>query len=182
MTVQTIPNKTIFVVSGPAGSGKSTVATYVSQQSVIPYLEGDDFHPPANIAKMGSGIPLTDGDRWDWLVTLRNAATEQLKTSNAVIVTCSSLRRKYRDVFRVVPYHDPTVQLCFIYLKVGEEHLQARVRARGGHYMKETMVRSQLEDLEEPAGDEVDAITFDVQKDPATVCKDVLNRVRTLMH
>ncbi|KAJ3549620.1 hypothetical protein NM208_g413 [Fusarium decemcellulare] len=181
MTAQSFPNKTIFVVAGPAGSGKSTVANYVSEQSAIPYLEGDDFHTPANIAKMHSGIPLTDVDRWDWLITLRNAATEQLKKSNAVIVTCSSSRRKYRDVFRLVPYYDHAVQLCFIYLKVGEEYLQARVKARTGHYMKENMVRSQLEDLEEPAGEEVDAITFDVERNPATICRDVLVRARTIL-
>ncbi|KAM0550296.1 hypothetical protein ACHAPJ_008966 [Fusarium lateritium] len=131
---------------------------------------------------MRSGSPLTDADRWDWLITLRNAATEQLQKSNAVIVTCSSLRRKYRDVFRVASYHDPDVQLCFIYLRVDEEHLQARVRARVGHYMKESMVRSQMECLEEPALDEVDVVTIDVQRDPEIVCDDALNGVKTRLH
>ncbi|KAI1036128.1 hypothetical protein LB504_011363 [Fusarium proliferatum] len=149
MTVQSPPKKTIFVVGGPAGCGKSTVATYLSRQAAIPYFEGDDV------------------------------STEQLKKSNAVIVTCSSLRRKYRDVFRVASYHDPDVQLCFIYLRVDEEHLQARVKARIGHYMKESMVRSQIECLEEPALDEVDVVTIDVQRDREIVCNDVLNWVKT---
>ncbi|KAF5589943.1 thermoresistant gluconokinase family [Fusarium pseudocircinatum] len=182
MTVQWLPKKTIFVVGGPAGCGKSTVATYLSQQAAIPYLEGDDFHTPNNIAKMRNGTPLTDTDRWDWLIILRNAATEQLKKSSAVIVTCSSLRRKYRDVFRVASYHDHDVQLCFIFLRVDEAHLQARVKARVGHYMKESMVRSQMECLEEPALDEVDVVTIDVQRDPAVVCVDALDGVNTRLH
>lgn len=127
---------------------------------------------------MGSGVPLTDGDRWDWLITLRNAATMQLRGANAVVITCSSLRRRYRDVFRVVSYDYPSVQLCFIYLKVGIEHLQARIKSRVGHYMKEGMVRSQLECLEEPGEDEFDVVRVDVQGDRAAVCEDALARVR----
>lgn len=99
---------------------------------------------------MGSGIPLTDGDRWDWLITLRKEALKELQTCNAVIVTCSALRRKYRDVIRVAGYERPTVQVHFIYLNATEEYLQERVKARVGHYMKESLVRSQMETLEEP--------------------------------
>jgi gluconokinase len=131
---------------------------------------------------MRNGTPLTDTDRWDWLTTLRDAATEQLKKSNSVIVTCPSVRQKYRDVFRVASYHDPSVQLCFIYVRVYEKHLQARVKARSGHYMKESMVRSQMECLEEPALVETDVVTIDVQQDPEVVCDDALDGVRTRLH
>lgn len=131
---------------------------------------------------MGSGIPLTDGDRWDWLITLRNAATMRLRDSDAVVITCSSLRRRYRDVFRVVSYDYPSVQLCFIYLKVGVEHLKARIKSRVGHYMKESMVRSQLECLEEPGEDEFDVVSVDVQADRASVCEDALAMVRARMN
>ena len=127
---------------------------------------------------MGSGIPLTDGDRWDWLINLRNAATMRLREASAVVITCSSLRRRYRDVFRVVSYDYPSVHLCFIYLKVGVEHLKARIKSRVGHYMKEDMVRSQLECLEEPGDDEFDVVRVDVQGDRAAVCEDALARVR----
>lgn len=126
---------------------------------------------------MGNGMALTDSDRWDWLITLRNAATKHLQRSEAVIVTCSSLRRKYRDVFRVVPYNSPGIEVRFIYLKLDEEQLQARVSARVGHYMKESMVRSQIECLEKPAQDEFDVLEVDVQQDQAAVCKDALARV-----
>ncbi|KAL2432703.1 putative gluconokinase [Exophiala dermatitidis] len=170
--------KTIFIVGGPAGCGKTTVASYLSRELGILYLEGDDYHTPANKVKMGNSIPLNDGDRWDWLITLRNAATKELQRCNSIIVTCSFLKRKYRDVFRVASYNHPTVKLHFIYLKADEENLQARVRARVGHYMKESMVRSQLESLEEPGEDESDVIKFDVQRDREVIYNDVLATVR----
>lgn len=130
---------------------------------------------------MASGTPLTDGDRWDWLISLRNAAVQQLRNSKAVIITCSSLRRRYRDVFRVVSHYYPMVQLYFIYLKVDEECLQARVKARVGHYMKENMIRSQLECLEEPTHDEFDVVKVDVRGDQADVCVDALGKVQAKM-
>jgi len=131
---------------------------------------------------MGSGIPLTDGDRWDWLITLRNAATTQLQQSKAIIITCSCLRRRYRDVFRIASYNYPAVQVHFIYLKLDEERLQARITARMGHYMKESMVRSQIESLEEPAQDEFDVVKVDVRQDQVAVCKDALARVRAKLN
>ena len=127
---------------------------------------------------MGAGFPLTDEDRWDWLITLRNEAVKQLQKSNTVIVTCSALKRKYRDVIRVASYEHPTVQVHFIYLKVDEDTLQARVKARVGHYMKEGMVHSQMEALEEPAQDEFDVIKIDVRQDKEVVRTDALTRVR----
>ena len=127
---------------------------------------------------MGSGIPLTDGDRWDWLITLRKEALKELQTCNAVIVTCSALRRKYRDVIRVAGYERPTVQVHFIYLNATEEYLQERVKARVGHYMKESLVRSQMETLEEPGQDEFDVSSVDVQNDRHAVRKDALARVQ----
>lgn len=128
---------------------------------------------------MNDDIPLTDGDRWDWLIALCNAGTKQLQSSGAVIVTCSSLRRRYRDVFRVVSYHDPRVRVRFIYLwNVDEEQLRGRLTARVGHYMKESMVRSQMECLEEPEQDEVDVTKVDVRRDQEVVCGDALAQVR----
>ena len=131
---------------------------------------------------MRKGIPLTDNDRWDWLVALRNAAVKQLKGSNAILIACSCLRRRYRDVFRVVSYGSPTIQTHFIYLKLDEEHLEARLTMRMGHYMKESMLRSQIECMEEPAQDEFDVVTVDVQRDQAAVCGDALAVVRARLN
>ncbi|KPI36730.1 putative gluconokinase [Cyphellophora attinorum] len=183
-TPRTVPMTTqpeiehIWVITGPAGCGKTTVASYLSQELGYPYLEGDDFHPPSNKQKMGSGIPLTDADRWDWLITLRNAATAKLTQSNAVIVTCSALKHKYRDVIRVASYEHPSVQVHFIFLKVDEETLQARVKARVGHYMKESMVHSQMEALEEPQEDEFDVLKIDVTQDKDAVRNNALAGLR----
>lgn len=127
---------------------------------------------------MSRGIPLTDADRWDWLISLRNAATKALQHSNAVIVTCSALKRKYRDVLRVAAYEHPSVRLHFIQLTLDEETLRTRVKARVGHYMKESMVQSQLSTLEHPAPDEFDITKIDVREERDIVCKDALARVR----
>lgn len=128
---------------------------------------------------MGSGIPLTDADRWDWLIKLRNAAVEKLQKSNAVVVTCSALKHKYRDVIRVASYEHPSVQVHFIYLKVDEDTLQARVKARVGHYMKESMVHSQMEALEEPQEDEFDVLKIDVTRDKEAVKQEALTGLKS---
>ena len=107
---------------------------------------------------MTQGVPLTDNDRWDWLILLREAAANCLSSTTtsatkpypSVVVTCSALKRKYRDVLRIAAYNDHRILVHFIYLRADEEVLMARVGARVGHYMKSTMVHSQMEMLEEP--------------------------------
>lgn len=127
---------------------------------------------------MANGLPLTDADRWDWLITLRNEAVKHLRTTNSVIVTCSALKHKYRDVIRVANYEHPTVQIHFLYLKVDEVTLQQRVASRVGHYMKEAMVRSQMTALEEPhEDDETDVMSVDVTNDKESVQTMALSRV-----
>ncbi|CAL5865859.1 uncharacterized protein PFLUO_LOCUS65 [Penicillium psychrofluorescens] len=158
----------IWIVTGPAGCGKSTVGKALQQELGVPFLEGDDYHPQLNKEKMGRGTPLTDEDRWDWLVVLRKAAIDALAPSSernspaGVVVACSALKQKYRDVMRVAAYGSPSVQIHFIYLRLDEDVLMERVRARQQHYMKSGMVRSQLATLEEPK-DEWDVITINVQ-------------------
>jgi len=169
----------IWIITGPAGCGKTTVAQHLAAELSLPYIEGDDYHPIANKEKMASGTPLTDADRWDWLITLREEAIKKLQTSNAVIVTCSALKHKYRDVIRVANYEHPSVQVHFIYLKVDETTLQARVAARVGHYMKEGMVHSQMATLEEPEEDlEWDVMQVDVREDKESVKRRALELVR----
>ena len=122
---------------------------------------------------MGAGIPLTDADRWDWLIALKNEAIKQLQFSNTCVVTCSALKKKYRDVIRVANYEHPTVQIHFVYLKVDEEVLQKRVAARVGHYMKEEMVHSQMVALEEPDEEiETDVMKIDVRNDKEYVQRE----------
>jgi len=169
----------IWIITGPAGCGKTTVAQYLAAELSLPYIEGDDYHPITNKEKMAAGTPLTDADRWDWLITLREAAIKRLQTSNSVIVTCSALKHKYRDVIRVANYEHPSVQVHFVYLKVDESTLQARVAARVGHYMKENMVHSQMATLEEPEEElEWDVLQVDVREDKDFVKRRALELVK----
>jgi gluconokinase len=108
---------------------------------------------------MTHGTPLNDADRWDWLILLREEAINHLRNSNGVVVTCSVLKKNYRDVIRVAADNHPSVQVHFIYLKADEPALLTRVQERKGHYMKSSMVHSQFESLEEPH-EERDVLTL----------------------
>ncbi|USP74585.1 putative gluconokinase [Curvularia clavata] len=153
-TKMTVPSHHhILIVTGPAGCGKSTIAKYLADRYGFDYIEGDEFHPKQNIDKMAAGIPLNDEDRWDWLILLRDQALNALKTgSRGVVVTCSALKKKYRDVIRTARLYDedPNANVHFVYLRSDMETLLSRVRARQGHYMKDAMVASQFAALEEP--------------------------------
>ncbi|KAF2706820.1 carbohydrate kinase [Pleomassaria siparia CBS 279.74] len=171
-------NHNILIVTGPAGCGKSTVAQFLATRYGFAYLEGDDFHPKANIAKMANNIPLEDADRWDWLNILRDEALKELdKGAKGVVVTCSALKKKYRDVIRTAQLYanDPNSAVQFVYLRANQETLLARVGARQGHYMKDAMVISQLAALEEPDEREIgklrDVEIIDVSGSPEEVEK-----------
>ena len=140
---------------------------------------------------MAHNIPLTDNDRWDWLIALREAAATRLSPSTSaaakahtgVVVTCSALKRKYRDVIRIAAYNDHDVAVHFIYLRAGEDVLMRRVQARKGHYMKSTMVRSQMELLEEPDVQEQgrDVLEVDCGASLTEVQKLVVGTVREVL-
>lgn len=131
---------------------------------------------------MTKGIPLTDADRWDWLIILRDAAASALQTSptrTGVVVTCSALKRKYRDVIRVAAYNDHGISVHFIYLHASEQTLMARVAARQGHFMGASMVHSQFQSLEVPGETEMkDVIAIDVTGPLAEVEPLTLKMVR----
>jgi gluconokinase len=133
---------------------------------------------------MSQGTPLTDADRWDWLISLRQAAIDALSPAESnnyhppagVVVACSALKRKYRDVMRVAAYGSPLVQIHFVYLKLTEEVLMQRVSQRQSHYMKSSMVQSQIATLEEPKG-EWDAITINAEGSMEDVQRNVVEAV-----
>ncbi|KAH8663125.1 glucokinase [Tricladium varicosporioides] len=169
----------IWLITGPAGCGKSTVAQFIAKAMNLPYIEGDEFHPESNVEKMSRGTPLTDADRWDWLTALRQEALRQLSAgSQGVVVTCSALKRKYRDVIRVAPYYSHDVLVHFVYLHAREEVLIARVGARKGHFMGAQMVHSQCSILEAPGPDETDVISVDVSGSLEQVEEDALAKIR----
>lgn len=132
---------------------------------------------------MANGHPLTDADRWDWLILLREEALAALHASPAsgVVVTCSALKRKYRDVVRIATYHDPSVRVHFIFLNATEAVLIDRVRGRQGHYMKDSMVKSQFESLEMPQRDEEDVLSVDAGGTSKEVLDLAVSAVQTVM-
>jgi len=178
------PKKTehhhLWLITGPAGCGKSTVAQFIAKSLNLPYIEGDEFHPQANVEKMSKGIPLTDADRWDWLTRLRDESLARLSSSLGnlgVVLTCSALKRKYRDVIRVAPYYDHDVRVHFIYLHASEEVLIKRVQARQGHFMGANMVHSQCSILQPPGKEETDVIIVDVSGSLEQVENDALAKI-----
>ncbi|SMR43147.1 unnamed protein product [Zymoseptoria tritici ST99CH_1E4] len=174
-------HKHIWVITGPAGCGKTSVAEYLHKTFSLPYLEGDTYHTAANVEKMANGQPLTDADRWDWLITLREEAVKALHDTSGVIVTCSALKRKYRDVVRIAAYHNPELRIHFVFLSASESALMDRVRARKNHYMKDYMVHSQFESLETPKEDEVDVLSVDASGDSKHVQELALGVVEKVM-
>lgn len=140
------------------------------------------FHPPANIEKMSRGTPLTDADRWDWLTALREESLRKLDGGSAgVVLTCSALKQKYRDVIRVAGYFDHSLVIHFIYLTAPESLLLARVGARQNHYMGASMVHSQFDILEPPGPNERDVISVDVSGSLEEVQREALARVLGIM-
>lgn len=126
---------------------------------------------------MRKKIPLTDEDRWDWLTLLREESLRKLaEGAQGVVLTCSALKRKYRDVIRVAPYYSHDVRLHFIYLHAPEEVLRERVGKRQDHYMSSEMVKSQFSILEPPTAEETDVIGIDVSGAPDTILREALER------
>ena len=156
-----------IVIMGVSGCGKSTVGAGLAEALHIPYRDGDDLHPAANVEKMRAGIPLTDDDRWPWLD--RVAAT--LHAEAPVIVGCSALRRAYRD--RIRAGAGGPVQ--FIHLTGSRDVIAARMAARKGHYMPPSLLDSQFATLEPPEPDE--AIIIDIDQSLNRLISQILPRL-----
>lgn len=138
---------TVLVVMGVSGTGKSTVAELLSERLGWPMEEGDDLHPEANVAKMEQGVPLTDEDRWPWLDRVAGWIDDRSRAGEPGIITCSALRRAYRDRLR-----RPNVS--FVFLSGSREVISRRMAARSGHFMPLSLLDSQLATLEPPGPDE----------------------------
>jgi len=149
----------VIFVMGVAGSGKSTLAQALAKEYSAEFLEGDAFHPPANIAAMSAGQPLTDDMRWGWLSDLATAAAGQANAGRDVLVACSGLRKSYRDLLRRI------AGPCRMVLLTGDKAmLLERMAARKDHYMRPEMLDSQFATLELPGAAESDVIVIDVAR------------------
>src|ERR1700704_6543085 len=130
---------------GGSGAGKTTVGSALALELGWEYVDADDYHPVANVEKMRNGIPLTDADREPWLDSLRSLIVAWMAAGKSAVLACSALKEAYRDRLMV------GASVRVVYLKADRELLRERLLLRRGHYMKEGMLESQIESLEEPA-------------------------------
>jgi gluconokinase len=162
-----ITSAPILVVMGVAGTGKSTVAGLLAERLNWEFQEGDALHPPANVAKMSAGLPLTDEDRWPWLDAIGAWIKEKTKRGEPGILTCSALKRSYRDRLR-----GPNV--IFVFLNGPREVIAARMARRADHFMPPALLNSQLATLEPPTADE-NVLAVDLGTTPADEVAEVLH-------
>ncbi len=143
----------VIVMMGVSGSGKTTVGGALAKRMGWVFADADSFHSPANVEKMRQGVPLTDADRVPWLAALHRAIAGWIEAGDAGgrVLACSALKRSYRNVLR--EGIDPA-QLGFVYLQGSYELFDGRLLGRTGHYMPETLLRSQFAALEGPDEDE----------------------------
>jgi gluconokinase len=159
----------IVIVMGVAGSGKTTVGRLLAQQMAWQFFEGDDFHPAANISKMHAGLPLTDADRWPWLLAIRARMLEVIAQHQHAVFACSALRRPYRDVLRL-----PGAQ--FVYLSGDADVIRERLERRIDHFFDRDLLSSQFAILEEPE----DALVISVAQSPDAIVREIVTSlVRT---
>ena len=157
-----------WVIMGVCGCGKSTVGAALAQAFGVAFLEGDAYHPAPNVIKMSAGIPLTDDDRADWLQTLAREIAAARERGVGVVVSCSALKRRYRDLLRQA---DPGLR--FAHLQGPRGMIAARMQTRIGHYMPITLLDSQLRDLEPLQPGEA-GITLDITQPPETLVADII--------
>ena len=153
----------IIIVMGVSGSGKTTVAQGIATAMGWEFAEGDAFHPEANIAKMSSGHPLTDEDRWPWLRAIGAWIDSHGRSGTSAVITCSALRQVYRDILRE---GRPTVR--FVHVTADPELIEDRMEHRHGHFMPASLLPSQLATLEDPAS-EPGVCTLDVEATPEAI-------------
>jgi gluconokinase len=154
-----------IVVMGVCGCGKTTVARGLAAAAGCEFMEADDLHPPANIAKMSAGVALTDADRAPWLDAVRAAIETRLARGSRVVTACSALSAAYRRVIAPDPGNSR-----FVYLRGDYDLIRGRLAGRSGHYMGEALLRSQFEALEPPT----DALVADAALEPDVI----IDRIR----
>lgn len=166
MQTNSLPFKR-WVVMGVSGCGKSEVGLHLAGRLNAAYVEGDDDHPVANVAKMAAGHPLNDADRHGWLLVLQERIRAAQQRGEALVLSCSALKRRYRDLLRA---GDP--KLVFVHLAGEPALIAARMQARAGHFMPPALLQSQLQDLE-PLHDE-SGVCLDIRRTPEQLTDDVM--------
>lgn len=174
-----------FIIMGVSGSGKSLIGSKLAEALGADFEDGDDFHPPANKAKMSAKIPLTDEDRWPWLQAMRQRIEEKQAAGRSYVLACSALKAVYRDL---LSGGEPRSSVEFVFLKGSPELIAARMAARKGHFFQgvsttttaggtaaPTLLDSQFATLEEPTAD--DAMIVNVDQTPDEIVGDILRNL-----
>ncbi|WP_377371786.1 gluconokinase [Polaromonas jejuensis] len=159
------------VVMGVSGCGKSSVGQQLAQRLGVDFLEGDDLHPAQNVARMAAGVALTDADRQGWLETLAGRLAAAGAQGHGIVVSCSALKRSYRDILR-----SGAPDLRLIHLHGDYDLLATRMAARADHYMPTSLLDSQFATLE-PPGPEENALTLDVAQTPDSIVNTIVARL-----
>ena len=158
-----------IVLMGVAGCGKSAVGAALADRLAAAYLDGDDLHPPENIARMSRGEPLSDADRWPWLTLVGRKLADP---DGILILGCSALRRRYRDHIR----KEAGAPVVFVHLAGSRALIAARMAARAGHFMPTSLIDSQFAALEPPAPDE-SAVTVDIDRPLERIVEDIVKQL-----
>jgi len=158
---------------GVSGSGKTVIGTLLAHALGLAFVEGDTYHPPANIEKMSAGIPLTDHDREGWLHAIGDTIRRANENGKCVVVSCSALKRSYREMIRA---HAGRVQ--FVFLRGERSLIGQRIRERKGHFMPPSLLDSQFAALEEPSADE-DVWIVDINDSPDAITASLIARAST---
>jgi gluconokinase len=157
----------IIIVMGVSGSGKTSVGTEVAKRLECGFSDADEFHSAANKAKMASGTPLTDEDRWPWLDAMRAAIAGHIAADRNYVFACSALKRIYRDRLR-----NGDEDVLFVYLSGTFEQLKDRLSRRQNHFFDPGLLKSQVDTLEVPGADE--AVSIDITPPIAQICDEVM--------
>lgn len=154
---------------GVSASGKTSAGLAIAAQLGLDFLDGDDLHPAANVAKMAGGVPLEDADRMPWLDRIGGVLADRSAHPAGVVVACSALRRAYRDRIRAAA----GAGLAFVFLDITMAEARRRIATRRNHFMPPTLIESQFATLERPAG-EADVVTISRLVDPAQSAEDAV--------
>lgn len=160
-----------YVIMGVSGSGKTKIGVALARALAIPFLEGDDLHPPANVQRMAQGVPLTDEDRRPWLLAIAQQLRDAKRAGLGLIVTCSALKRSYRDLLRSAGGSD----LQFVHLAGDRTIIAERLAGRRGHFMPPALLDSQFDTLEPPGPDER-AWVVDIRDTPENIVAGLVKR------
>jgi len=161
----------ILIILGVSGAGKTTIGKLLAHEVGWRFIEADDFHPAANVAKMRSGRPLTDQDRWLWLERLRQEIKRSIDVGENAVLTCSALKRAYRDRLRA------SEDVKFVFLRGDYALVEKQLRSRRHHFMNPNLLQSQFDDLEEPESHE-DVRTVQLGGTP----EDIVGEIKAKLH